>query len=211
MNFLKKLFRKTSNATEHINNDILFNTHRNSIYPWIKVIIKDDEPDTGGPVFELGIEDTPPTKHWLGDLMIFYAADTGSHFTILQKRHLPQDISIDELHQLAVENLQRDLTYTLHDTSFGGYMLTAGGNHEAGAICLPGVWDWVLEHLNDNLIIAIPTKDLVLIAEECKTDVTANLKIFVHEIFKKDTRHLTRNIFRLDKTSKKWEIIEKVN
>ena len=72
----------------------------------------------------------------------------------------------------------------MHDTNFGGHGLIVGGDHEAGSICLPGIWDWLSEYLNDNLIVGIPAKDLVLIVPESDTDKISNLKIFVYEIFK---------------------------
>jgi uncharacterized protein YtpQ (UPF0354 family) len=147
----------------------------------------------------------------LGDLSIFYVADTGNSFQFLLERDLPKDISKEELHQLAVDNLSRDIEFKLHDTSFGGHGLIAGGDHEAGSICLLGKWEWLTEHLNDNLIVGVPAKDLVILVPESNTDKVSNLKIFVHEIFKDGERLLTRNIFKFDRETKKWAIVDNVN
>jgi hypothetical protein len=72
------------------------------------------------------------------------------------------------------------------------------------------MWDWLAEHLNDNLIVGIPAKDLVVMVSESNTDKIANLKIFVHEIFKNGKRLLTRNIFRFDRETKEWTIVDSV-
>jgi hypothetical protein len=73
------------------------------------------------------------------------------------------------------------------------------------------MWDWLTEHLNDSLIVGVPAKDLVIMVPEGDTDKIANLKIFVHEIFKEGERLLTRNIFRFDRETKEWTIIDSVS
>jgi uncharacterized protein YtpQ (UPF0354 family) len=128
----------------------------------------------------------------------------------LAEKDLPVTISEDELHETAIANLNRDVTYTMQETNFGGYGLIAGGDHEAGSICLPGVWEWLSAHFNNNLIVAIPAKDLVWIVPENDTEGIDNLKIAVHEMFKVGDRLLTRHIFRFDKTTTKWSVIDMV-
>jgi uncharacterized protein YtpQ (UPF0354 family) len=217
MSFLKKLFGKTPAAeTQKPEPETIFHQHTAGIYPWIKVALfdTDDMNETNesddAPVFELNGEEAPICKTWLGDLLIFYVVDKGDSFQMLLQRDLPKDVTNDELHQLAIDNLASTVEYTLQETNFGGYGLIAGGNHEAGAICLPEIWDWLTDELNDDLIVAIPAKDLVLITPESDTDKTSNLKIFVHEIFKTGDRLLTKNIFRVDKATKQWSIVDRV-
>ena len=64
---------------------------------------------------ELVGEDAPIKKDWLGDLGILYVADMGDSFQVLLERDLPSDVTKEELHQLAVENLNRDIEFKLHD------------------------------------------------------------------------------------------------
>ena len=40
--------------------------------------------------------------------------------------------------------------------------MVAGGDFEAEALCLPGIWEDCSEALQDDLLIAVPTKDMVL-------------------------------------------------
>lgn len=127
-----------------------------------------------------------------GDLVIFYVVDDGYDFGMLFKRDLPKHLTEEELHQIAVNNLERDIEYKLHETNFGGYGLIAGGNHEAGAICLPGIWNWLSEHIDNDLIVAVPAKDLVMMVPANDTDKISNLKIAVYETFKNGQRLLTK-------------------
>jgi hypothetical protein len=212
MSLLKKIFSKTPQVDkDNPVTESIFKTHKDKIYPWIKVFFTGDDDPRNTPIqIEFKGEDAPIKKDWLGDLCILYVADMGDRFQVLLERDLPKDMTKEELHQLAVDNLNRDIEFKLHDTSFGGHELIAGGDHEAGSICLPEMWDWLTEHLNDNLIVGIPAKDLVIMVPESDTDKIANLKIFVHEIFKDGERLLTRNILRFDRETKEWTIVDSV-
>jgi uncharacterized protein YtpQ (UPF0354 family) len=192
--------------------ETLFETHRDKIYPWVKVFFtgNDGPPGTAINQIELKDENAPINREWLGGLGILYAADMGDRFQILLERDLPKDTTKDQLHEIAVNNLHRDIEFRLRETNFGGYGLIAGGDHEAGSICLPGIWDWLGEHFNDNLIVAIPAKDLVMMVTESDADKISNLKIIVHEIFKRGERLLTKNIFKFDRSTKEWAIVDTV-
>jgi uncharacterized protein YtpQ (UPF0354 family) len=212
MTFLKNIFKKSTKVeTELSSNDDFFTKHKDKLYPWIKVLLSENDLRLSENVVELKEDDQPVFKKWLGDLVINYVFDMGGSFQVLLNRDVPNTISADELHALAVENLNRDTKFTLHDTNFGGYMLTAGGNHEAGSICLPELWQWLTEHLGDSLVVAIPSKDLVLILPKTNTDKIENLKAFVQDIFKTGERLLTRNIFEYNKDTTEWTIIDSVS
>jgi uncharacterized protein YtpQ (UPF0354 family) len=212
MSFLKKIFKKAPLVdTDNSKTEPIYNLYHDKIYPWVKVTFTDDDPNDNSTQLILTGDDSPIFKNWLGDLTIFYVADTGDNFQILLERDLPVDITKEALHNLAVDNLNRDIEFKLHDTNFGGHGLIAGGHHEAGSICLPEMWDWLTNHLGDNLIVGIPSKDLVIVVPESDTDKISNLKIFVHEIFKDGERLLTRNIFKYDRETKEWTIVDRVN
>lgn len=207
MTFLKNIFNKSATIDKQSGAATsIFQTHKDKIYPWIKVTFDDTIPAQ----LHLKGEDELILKEWLGDLMIFYVFDMGDAFQFIHQRDLPEQLTREQLHQIAVENLSRDIEYKLHDTNFGGYGLIAGGNHEAGSICLPDIWDWLADHLNDDLIVAVPATDLVMMAPANDTDTIDNLKIFVHQTFQNGEKLLTRNIFKFDKDSKQWTIVDKV-
>ena len=186
----------------------VFETHKDKIYPWVKVTLSEEDED---PVqIELDEENSPIQNEWLGDLVVLYVADVGDRFEVLLERDLPNDISKEDLHELAVENLGRDVEFTLRETNFGGHGLIAGGNHEAAAICLPDMWEWLAEHLEDNLIVGIPSKDLVMMVPESEEGKINDLKNFVQEIFEDGERLLTKNIFKYDREAREWSIVDTV-
>lgn len=211
MSFIK-IFSKTPKVDKDIpETESIFETYKGKIYPWIKVTFSDDDPRNTPTRLTLTGDESPINKVWQGDLSIFYVADTGDSFQVLLERNLPQNFSKEQLHNIAIDNLTKDIEFKLHETNFGGHGLIAGGDHEAGSLCLPEMWDWLTEHLDDSLIVGVPAKDLVIMVPESDTEKVANLKIFVHEIFKEGERLLTRNIFRFDRETKEWTIVDSVS
>jgi uncharacterized protein YtpQ (UPF0354 family) len=212
MSLFKNIFNKGIKAeSKERNKDVYFERHKQKIYPWIKVTLSDDDQELTDNVLEVTEEDSPIMKPWLGDLFITYVIDVGHSFEVIPKRDLPKSISEDQLHSIAIENLSRDIEFELLDTSFGGYMLTAGGNHEASSICLLGMWEWLADHLGDSLCVAFPAKDLVIIVRKSDSDKIDNLKIFVHNTFKDGERLLTRNIFEYDRDTTEWRLVDRVS
>lgn len=211
MSFLKGLFKRTPQTETYIAEiEPIFKLYNDKIYPWVKVTFINDDAEDPSPHIELTDDESPIMKSWLGDLTIFYVADNGNYFQMLLERDLPSDISKEQLHELAITNLQRDIQFKIQETKFGAYGLLAGGDHEAGSICLPTIWNSLSEYFNDNLIVAIPSKDLVMMVPENDLDKIADLKISVHEVFKSCERLLTRNIFRFDKELLEWTIFDSV-
>lgn len=184
-----------------------FDEIKNKIYPWIKVVYEPNEIIPGSTQeIELQTEEQPIMQNWLGNLVIFYAIDEGDHFSLILRRDLPQNITIDELHDLATTNLSRNIEFTFNETGFGGHGLIAGGDHEAGSLTLTGIWDWCAEQIQDNLIVAVPAKDLIMMVPENDSVKINSLKNFVTEIFKDGKRLLTKQLYRFDKSNSKWTL-----
>ena len=182
-----------------------FDEIKDKIYPWIKVVYEpDEEVPNSTQEIELKDEEQPIMQNWLGNLAIFYAVDEGEQFSLMLKRDLPQNISIGELHDIATTNLDRDVEFTFNETGFGGYGLIAGGDHETGSLTLTGIWEWCADQIKDNLIVAVPAKDLIMMVPENDKVKINSLKNFVTEIFKEGERLLTKQLYRFDKLNNKW-------
>ena len=68
-----------------------------------------------------------------------------------------------KLQEKAFENLARDIQYRSCDSTEKGICgIVAGGNFEAESLLINSIWKEISEELNDELMIAIPTKDVVL-------------------------------------------------
>lgn len=177
------------------------------IYPWFKVLYEPSlEVSDSIRAIELKDEEQPIMQNWLGDLAIFYVVDEGNQFSLVLKRDLPQNITIEELHDIATNNLDRDIEFTFSETGFGGYGLIAEGNHETGSLTLTGIWEWCAGQIQDNLIVAVPAKDSIMMVPENDKDKIEALKKFVAEIFKGSERLLTNQLYHFDKSNSVWTL-----
>jgi uncharacterized protein YtpQ (UPF0354 family) len=184
-----------------------FDEIKNKIYPWIKVVYgPDEEVPNSTQEIELKDEEQPIMQNWLGNLAIFYAIDEGEQFSLILKRDLPQNVTTEELHDIATTNLDRDVEFTFNETGFGGHGLIAGGDHETGSLTLTGIWDWCAEQIQDNLIVAVPAKDLIMMVPEKDIDKINALKSFVTEIFQDGERLLTKQLYHFDKSNSIWTL-----
>lgn len=178
--------------------------YKSRIYPWVKLSIENDHATDGVTLTE---DDQPVVQGWQGDLVLCYCIDEGDQFSLIQKRDLDESgFNLDDLHNLAIENLSK-VEYKLSQTNFGGHGLLAGGNHEAAAICLTGVWDYLSNEFNDNLRVIIPAKDLIMFVPASKSDLYSAMLEFKDYIFENGERLLTKNVFHYDKSTKEWSVV----
>lgn len=185
---------------------------KDKIYPWIKVTFQpDEEVPYSNTELELSDEDSPVKQTWLGNLSIFYAVDAGDHFSLILNRQLISPWTLEKLHDLAISNLERDIEYQYVDCSFGGHGLIAGGDHEAGALCLPNIWEWCAEENNDDLIVAVHAKDMVVMVPFSDKEKLHELKKLVQDLFQDGERLLTRQLYKYDRTNKIWTLFDTVN
>jgi uncharacterized protein YtpQ (UPF0354 family) len=180
---------------------------KDKLYPWIKAIYEPGEivPNSKHEI-EFAKEDEPIMKRWLGNLAILYAVDLGDKFSLIQTRDLTNHWTIDRVHEISLNNLQRDIEYKFTNSSFGVRGLIAGGNHEAGSLCLTEIWDWCAETINDNLIVAVPAKDMVMMVPENDVEKIQKLKEIVTELFHDGERLLTKQLYRFDRQTSSWSI-----
>jgi len=96
------------------------------------------------------------------ELFIFYAADTEYNIHYLQPNELPElGIKKDELRQIATKNLKEILEIKRHGSETL-FMLIAGGTYEA-SIILMDIWDKETFPVKGNIVIGLPSRDMLLI------------------------------------------------
>jgi len=100
-------------------------------------------------------------EYYNSDLDIFYVVDTEHSLRYLTKKDTDElDLSIEALREVAINNLNR-FDVRCHGED-GYYMLTAGGTYEASMILLD-IWYKDNFDIDGNIIIAVPSRDVVLI------------------------------------------------
>lgn len=88
--------------------------------------------------------------------------DMGSVLSYITYDMLPEGTDVAALWNRAFENLCQDIQYNSCESKEPGiYGIIAGGDFEAESLCLNNLWKDLAEALNDDLIICVPTKDIV--------------------------------------------------
>lgn len=141
--------------------------------------------------------------------------DMGSTYMYLTYEKIPEEMSVEVLEGKAFENLYRDITYRMVESKETGvYGLVAGGDFEAEALCLPGIWEDCSEDLQDDLLITVPTKDMVLFTRAGDKKAIRNMIKQAQEIFESNQKEspfliFSRDVFCYNKSSKQLEISKK--
>ena len=98
------------------------------------------------------------------DLIILYAEDSAKNIRYLAPKDLElAKIERQELRALACENLKRLLPKIERHGTNGLYMLTAGGDYEASLLLLDSIWSGGQMDVNGDVVVAIPSRDLLLV------------------------------------------------
>ncbi|HKB59933.1 MAG TPA: DUF1444 family protein [Gallionellaceae bacterium] len=98
------------------------------------------------------------------DLIVVYAEDTETNIKYLTPDELNETgIERRQLRKEAQANLERILPAIEKHGGDGVFMLTAGGDYEASLLLLDFVWTKENLPVKGDFIIAIPTRDLLLI------------------------------------------------
>lgn len=141
--------------------------------------------------------------------------DMGSNYMYLRHEFLPEDTSVEVIEQKAFENLHRDITYRMVESKEKEvYGLVAGGDFEAEALCLPGIWEECSESLQDNLLITVPVKDIVLFTRAGDRKAIKRMIKQAQETYKRNQKEsplliFSRDVFYYDKNTKQLEISNK--
>ena len=128
-----------------------------------------------------------------------FVQDLGNAFTYIRYPMLPEGMDVDELQKIAFENLARDITYrSVGSREEGVYGIVCGGNFEAESICNMGIWQDVSKMIGDDVIVCIPTKDIVLYTKANDKKLRKKILKMADEMFEKNRRETPYLIFSKD-------------
>ena len=139
----------------------------NKIYPrvkknWAKDPYKEvslTAPDESAPDFT----DRVIMLRFLDSFIGMFVQDNDTVLTYITYDMLPEGTDVMKLQEKAFENLARDIQYRSCDSTEKGICgIVAGGNFEAESLLINSIWKEISEELGDDLMIVIPTKDVVL-------------------------------------------------
>jgi len=137
-------------------------------------------------------------------LVIVYAEDGENgiaYFTT--ERFKESGLNKDSLFPIAFRNLDAVLPKIEILGEKGYYMITAGGNYEASLILLNDIWTKENMPVKGDIIIAIPTRDLLLVTGSKDSEGIKKIKSVAKEAWDTGPYQLTPDLFRWN--GKKFE------
>lgn len=196
--------------------DYVFDAEK--IYPRLKYNYADDPLETVKLMmtdsnFDMGEREGSLTGHvpmmrcWECYVMMFMQ-DVGSTYKVINYDDLPEGTTVEELEKKAFDNLLRDVSYRLVESSVhtGIWGLAAGGNFEAESLRLL-IWREISDELGGgDLIIAVPTKDMVMFVPADKPKLVKKLVKTARDIMERNLKEspgliFTQDMFRYDRES----------
>ena len=132
-------------------------------------------------------------------LVIVYAEDGRSgiaYFTA--ERFKEAGLNKDSLFDLAMKNLDNILPEIQRNGEDGYYMLTAGGNYETSLILIKSIWSKENMPVKGDIVIAIPTRDLLLVTGSKDADAVNKMRSVAKEAYETGPYQLTPDLFHWD-------------
>lgn len=100
---------------------------------------------------------------------------------------------------MAFDNLSADITYkSVESKEQGVFGIIAGGNFEAESLCINSIWKEVSEDLNDDLVICVPTKDIVYYTKANDKKLRNKMLKMADEMFERNRKETPQLLFSKD-------------
>ena len=153
------------------------------IFPIIKGDLT-DEPKSERPTFIVSQEQSPLSKSYVSGLIIFYGIDNGNQFVLLKNDFL-KILSIDQVHSLAIKNLITNAVKSIlvHGDWNDIVMITCGNSLESSLILIDSIWKAYDNYVEEDIIIAIPKKDLLILCDSANKEKIEKLKQISNKYF----------------------------
>lgn len=159
-------------------------------------------------------ENTPMFRV-MDSYVILLMQDVGSTYAYLTYDNIPDGMDISGIQKKAFDNLLRDKTYRIEESKISGiYGILCGGDFEAESLCCLGIWADVSENLKDDLLIAVPTKDLVFLTRASDKKLVKKMMKLAREAFERNQKEspyllFSKDVFLYSRSDKKIVISNK--
>ncbi len=139
-------------------------------------------------------------RPFVGPLVISYIVDDGDGDRALRQRDLSTNgLSEAQLHDRAVENLARHVqTVGIRLRPYGSLMAVLfDGDMEATLMLYPTLWTKLCEDMGDELVVAVPARDVLAVSPLDSPQGIAELRAIVKRVWPTDDHALTTQLFEL--------------
>lgn len=198
---LNKIFGKRIDDSKKKNQPTI---DLNKIYPIIKG--KTSNGTTPG----LENIDEPVNVELVDNLSICFALDKGDSFEYINKKDLKNiDKQLDEIKTIAIDNLVQ--YFNRKGVSIEGdenmLMVKFDHNMESSLLLVDSLWTQIIARLKDELIIAVPSRELLLITTKSNDTAINQLREGAIDLYSSGRYKLTQNLLIkcLDGTLKRYE------
>ena len=142
-------------------------------------------------------------REFLADLMIAYVIDEERSFAYINEDHLERwGISVQDLHEQAIENLRRRTDDRVTYTTVGAgeqqlFIFNSGDGYDATRLLLADVLaDWAKE-VPGRLVIGIPNRDFLIAFSDANSEVLRGVAAQVQSDAAQREYGLTEQLFTL--------------
>ena len=140
-------------------------------------------------------------------LVIVYVEDAETNLRYLTPEDFEKlSISKDSLRKLAIKNLRAVLPQVERHENKGVFMVTAGGIYEASLLLLPTLWTAENFAVNGQMVVGIPTRDLLLVTGSKHQAGIAKIKEVIAESYPAGSYPISNQLFKW--TGQKFELFE---
>jgi uncharacterized protein YtpQ (UPF0354 family) len=130
------------------------------------------------------------------DLVIVYAEDSPKSIRYLAPKDLEKaHVERKELRALACTNLVRLLPKVDKEGANGLYVLSAGGDYDASLLLLDSVWSDLQKNLHGDIVVAIPTRDILMVTGSEDSPALKEMRKLVDDAFTQGSYKLTKQLF----------------
>jgi uncharacterized protein YtpQ (UPF0354 family) len=130
------------------------------------------------------------------ELVILYAEDSPKNLRYFTTKDLELvNLKVADLKSLAIKNLSKIIPKIETRSGNGYYMVTAGGNYDASLILFESLWDGVQIKVDGDYVIAIPSRDVLLITGTKNKEGIKKISELAIKIVAEGSYHLTSDLF----------------
>lgn len=140
------------------------------------------------------------------DLVGLLVSDLGDHTVYLTVDRLAEaELTAPDAVQRALEQTWvHEIGPRLTDHGDGPIMLTCGGHYEASLLLYDHVWEQLAPHVDGDVVVAVPARDLVFVTGSRDREGLKKLEEIVDDAYERDLPHLlTPRLAR--RTGDDWE------
>jgi len=170
--------------------DQLFEPNSSLILPRIKQLgFNDALKQAGAPP-----DQWPVTEPLVGNLLVAYAFDLPAGFVMVRPQDLAQlGLSPDQLRKLSLDNLRREMPEIAVEVNGDVHRVITGKNFEACTLLAPNFWTKVASQIDGEVIVAVPSRDVVLFCTSLSSQGLADMVSLANEVLRQEAAHALTN------------------